>query len=408
LLSGFFLISFIALSIVSTLEFGSAQTYKEVSGIIRSDTTWTKANSPYSITGPVAIANGATLTIAPGVQVFFNKNSYIQVNGTLVARGSSNEHVSFIGDNTNEIIFMPYSKSWNEQTGSGSIIEKWQSNTLKITINGSSPKISSGISQAMITINNGAPLIVNNRLLGESTSIAINGGEPMISSNNLSSYKIYVEGGSPMISGNTIRGFVIRQGYDVVGYTGTCIEASGGNSYISNNNISNCYIAIQIGNGVIQNNTLSAGKPIVVVGSFSPTIKYNNIYGGAPKLALSEGANQDVDATYNWWDTTDEAMISQSIVDNKNNFNLGKVSFVPYLAEPNPQAMPDPYAPIITPDVTVVPTTSSSQYPSATNSQPISGNTVFFGLGLVNFTIVALLGIIVILLVVIVLLHRRR
>ena len=93
----------------------------------------------------------------------------------------------------------------------------------------------------------------------------------------------------------------------VVGYTGTCIEASGGNPFISNNNITDCDTAIQIGNGVIQNNTLSGGKVITVVGSFSPTIKYNNIFGGAPKLALSEGANQDINAAYNWWDTTDEA-----------------------------------------------------------------------------------------------------
>ena len=47
-LTGLFLISLIALSIVGTIEFGRGQTYKEVSGVISSDTTWTKANSPYS------------------------------------------------------------------------------------------------------------------------------------------------------------------------------------------------------------------------------------------------------------------------------------------------------------------------------------------------------------------------
>ena len=138
----------------------------------------------------------------------------MQVNGTLIARGSDNELVSFIDGDANEIVFMPTSKSWDEQTGTGSILENWASNTFKITINGSSPKISSGNSQAMITINSGSPLITNNRFNGEATSLNVNGGTPTISGNNLSSYKIYVQGGSPIISGNTIVGFAVHQGND--------------------------------------------------------------------------------------------------------------------------------------------------------------------------------------------------
>ena len=43
------------------LEFADAST--PVIGIINSDTTWTKANSPYSLNGPTAVNSGATLTI---------------------------------------------------------------------------------------------------------------------------------------------------------------------------------------------------------------------------------------------------------------------------------------------------------------------------------------------------------
>jgi len=39
---------------------------------ISSDTTWTKANSPHTFTGPLLVKEGVTLTIDAGVLVDFN------------------------------------------------------------------------------------------------------------------------------------------------------------------------------------------------------------------------------------------------------------------------------------------------------------------------------------------------
>jgi hypothetical protein len=36
-------------------------------GTLNVDTTWTAANSPYTVQGTVTIANGVTLTIEPGI-----------------------------------------------------------------------------------------------------------------------------------------------------------------------------------------------------------------------------------------------------------------------------------------------------------------------------------------------------
>jgi len=50
----------------------SAQTL--VSGVYRTDVTWTIAGHPYVITSSLAVAAGATLTIQPGVVVKFGKS----------------------------------------------------------------------------------------------------------------------------------------------------------------------------------------------------------------------------------------------------------------------------------------------------------------------------------------------
>jgi hypothetical protein len=46
-----------------------------VQGGIYNNTTWTLANSPYTITGSVVVFPGKTLTIEPGVQILIDNSS---------------------------------------------------------------------------------------------------------------------------------------------------------------------------------------------------------------------------------------------------------------------------------------------------------------------------------------------
>jgi hypothetical protein len=57
--------------------------------------TWTAANGPYTVTGSVTVAAGQTLTIQPGVTVFFATGAGILVNGTLDAEGTDSQHIRF-------------------------------------------------------------------------------------------------------------------------------------------------------------------------------------------------------------------------------------------------------------------------------------------------------------------------
>jgi hypothetical protein len=71
-----------------------------VSGLISTNTTWTKANSPYVVTGNVLINTGVTLTIEPGVSVKFNELKSMQIDGTLIARGTSSDSIRFTSNTT--------------------------------------------------------------------------------------------------------------------------------------------------------------------------------------------------------------------------------------------------------------------------------------------------------------------
>lgn len=70
----------------------------EVSG------TWTKAGSPYTITGDIRVPRGKSLTVEPGVVVKFAGHFGLTLGyrGTLRARGTKTEHVVFTPIDTEE------------------------------------------------------------------------------------------------------------------------------------------------------------------------------------------------------------------------------------------------------------------------------------------------------------------
>ncbi len=84
--------------LVFAIDFGTASA-SAVAGTIYYDTTWTKANSPYSLTNDVIVNSGVTLTIEAGTIV--NLNGFnLNVEGTLLAEGNSNAKITF-NDATN-------------------------------------------------------------------------------------------------------------------------------------------------------------------------------------------------------------------------------------------------------------------------------------------------------------------
>ena len=375
------------------VNFGVVQADTEVTGILSSDITWTKADSPYSLTGNVLVGNGITLTIEAGVTVNLN-DYYIMVNGTLRAIGSSTNQIHFNGG---EITFTQHSSDWDEQTGAGCIIENAQIHAIYVEIGSVSVKISKSIVNAEISGSRNA-IISNNTINGKVSGkiVANNTITGDVNGNTVSNNIITGTVGGHVISNNTIKhGEISAVGSTTSGplisnniITECDVGIScNGYSVISGNNISGCTTGIQTyvvqvlgGTAVahpliernlithntrgitialssrfepgtlaptIQNNTIAynAVGIDVYMGNYDgiPIIIYNNIHDNSDyNIQLGEDTEKDINAAYNWWGTTDVSAINQSIYDFKNDFYLGTVNFVPFLTEPNPEEMSTP------------------------------------------------------------------
>jgi parallel beta-helix repeat protein len=417
----------------------------DVVGIINSDTTWTASGSPCNLLGPVAVNNGASLTIEPGVTVNLNGH-YIQVNGTLTARGSSNSKIQFV---SGSIIFTTISTGWNEQTGSGSIIEN-SILTTTITVQGASPKITQS-TFANIYISDGSPTVSYNTVNGEFT---VAGGAPTVEYNEITNGapgsltvgayappsirhntingRIMVINGFPVFSENKIldgihadsaggqivvdnneitmrsndRAIYIQgipaeitnnkivggsQGIQVHGSPSSALTTS---ANIIGNTISECTTGIDVsapgpntieknlvfnngvgisfvGNATIHHNTVTGNSVGIQCNpSQSYTITNNNIHNNSQYNLRTESLN-DVTATNNWWGTTYSTKIGQSIYDNKLDFNLGTVIFVPFLTSPNPDAPTPTTTPSSTPTPTPTTTPSTAPTPSQQPSRTL-------------------------------------
>jgi hypothetical protein len=150
-----------------------------------------------------------------------------------------------------------------------------------------------------------------------------------------------------------------------------------GNTAIQNNVIANNNYGIS-GSGNILNNLIGNSNIGMQVTSYLINLTQNNLVGNI--LNLHMAVISPLDATSNWWGSTDTAAINQSIYDYKNDTSLGSVTFSPFLTDPSPDApalasLSYTPAPTPTPFVTPVPLSSPSVTPYPTPTPPPADNT---------------------------------
>jgi parallel beta-helix repeat protein len=424
----------------------------EISGTISTDTTWNKAGSPYIISGIVRIAHGATLTIEPGTVIdgkeeqYFSQNGMyapasiehaMYVEGTLVARGSKDNPI-VITSKAGAIYFNESSTSWDEQRGSGSIME-YVNKVGTIAVLGSSPKLAH-IFTDYIEIDGGAPLIFNNNI----HQLFDYGGAPIISGNFIGGINYYtfnefhdtVNEGSPVITNNIVRSGIWISGRSPLILNNIIngsveINCHSGNPVISDNFITASILRtsdgiwlngqwtvndpiilpginvlgnnqqVTISGNVIKNgcggiNVTSTGTTIIEdnmiynssIGIYittSASIKNNNFQNNAKYSVYLKTAN-DITASNNWWGTTDSQAINQKVYDHQDFSDYGRVTVTPFLTTPNLDAPTLDFNPLTTPlDIpaasptpapTVAPTSMPTAPPDPHQTTPCNSPTV--------------------------------
>lgn len=280
MLSGVLLTTIILGLIMISSPYVTTSYATNVIGIITSNQTWTKANSPYSLTGPTAIDRGVTITVEAGTTVLLN-NFYIQINGTLRVIGSNSDPIQFLNGS---LIYKPISNGWNNVTGSGCIIENANLTstsisadiTLKLNQNSIDGEVTVGNS-SIITNNNvkqqlrtgSSCLFVNNILTGVSAGDNCN-----FTNNTIEPYSItgtgITAGDSCTVTRNIVRGGVSCNGITSV-IANNSIDGGAGTGTILNNDINGTVRGYLISNNNIVGSVFAYG---------SETVSNNVIKGG--------------------------------------------------------------------------------------------------------------------------------
>ncbi len=359
-------------------------------------TTWTAADSPYSLTSNLVIENGETLNIQSGVVVHLN-GYQIQVYGLLNAQGSSANKIYFLSDgfSNSQIIF-------KAQSSTSCAIDYGVFYSVPITVEGGAPRIANSYltgttSSAVITVNSGAASITGNVISTQNAQdgIHINSGLVTISGNTISGAQygcgIYNTGSTAPIADNTIVNWfsgiyttqpvTIQQ--NIIANTvndGINTQDTHGVT-ISNNAIAYNNVGVSQ-DANIQNNTIAHNNFGLWGQTSSSTIHYNNILDSTTESVHLTETAMNVDATNNWWGTTDETSISQTISDFRFDSHLGNVTFTPFLTQPaDAPVVPTsiviptpPPTPTATPTATPTPTPTSAT--STATSEPTASPTI--------------------------------
>jgi hypothetical protein len=389
-----FLIAFVIVSLMSvaTVNVGVAQTSgTNVSGVISSSTIWTQANSPYNFVGNVLVNSGDTLRIEPGTTINLG-SYYMSVKGAVVARGTSENQIIFNGGQY--IDFTQESIGWDESIGSGCLIENSIINS-PLTI--SSPvKMNNDIIKGAITIKiilNGTPVISNSIIKGGisasvhthaniTNNTILNQGLSLGSTGNVANINI---------TGNIISG--CSSGITVARWVSSIFGNDPSFQTIEKNLIFNNTVGITINNNAystdtgpnIQNNTITGNNiGLSINGGSSKSllainerVLKNNIYSNINYNIKNQDLN-NLNATYNWWGTSDIGVISQGIYDFKNDFTFGNVDFVPFLDSSNPNCpayTPSGSTPTPAPSTSPSNNQTSTPTPIPTSNPPITNQT---------------------------------
>jgi hypothetical protein len=299
-----------------------------VGGYVSENTTWTLDGSPYIVEETLIVEPGVALSIEPGVEVRFVNGTELIIDGSLTASGNATNYITFTSNATT-----PKPGDWGairfrETSDDASCIINWtiiRYASTGVYAYGSSPKIKNsriecnanfGIystSVFIFTEDLGVPLI-------ENCIISDNGGVPIDVDRQGG---IYVKFGGIDLQNSLVEN---NFGYGIISVGSNTESVVASRITVRNNTGTGINGDITISNSKITENNQSGITS-------SSSIHYNSIFGNTP-YDLAVDSADEVDASYNWWGTTNETLIQESIHDYYDDYNLGIVTYKPYISSP--------------------------------------------------------------------------
>ncbi len=366
--------------------------------VIQEDTTWSRQGSPYTVSADMMVASGATLTIEPGVTVELDSWVSITVEGTLVARGSSQEPIVLRGVEGADgrvrwgsLIFAEGSVGATyqglDEYLSGSVLEHCEisDGSRAVAMFGSSPLIREcyfhgNYYESDLDVAGGAAIYVDQ---GSAPRISDSTFSGNIAGGTAYGGAIYVDQGSPIIQGNTftanesvygaalsayamyspIVGNLFQE--NISGWDGGAIAlVSSAPAILDNEVLSNealydgggihvCIDCNPHANPFITDNSIigntcsfqgAAGVGAAYLRSFSGNDIHDNLRSDVP--ADFAWFNQDTELAWtrdllapgNWWGSTDAEAVAEAIWDGNDDPVYGLVDYQPMLDGPSPSA----------------------------------------------------------------------
>ncbi len=252
-----------------------------VSGTLSAGTAWNATDRDYVLSGNLTIATGVTLSIGPGVGVWGNGKSVL-VSGNLSAVGSAPSHVRLNN-------FVAYTSASSAGTTSGNLTYQ------HATLTGGEPFRGTG------NIGENGGLILRDSIL-RGVGDASNG------------IRMFFFDRDCFIERNVFDGCLYL---NVLG-EGAPVLTIENNVFVNGAGGINLRVGARVGAATVQvhdNSFLDVGRPVM-------------------EVLQDDG---DIDATHNYWSTTETAVIDTMIVDKNDEVTRPRViPYLPILSAPHP------------------------------------------------------------------------
>jgi hypothetical protein len=333
----------------------------DVGGIITVDATWTLAGSPYVATSTVAVQNGATLTIEPGVTVKFAAGAQFQIGsesnggGTVVADAASGDPIVFTsaqaspapGDWPGVRSYVNMNRPYYFSGGvyvTGTIFR----NCVFEYAGGASVSTvfnHAGASPAFIDCtfrrSLGTTYLLYGGLAGTTDTLVLT--RCTFSDNNLGVGNILTSHHAHLyncrFTGNTANAVVTTNLGRLLMENTVVSDNPGSRVGLEVNSNGHMIVSCSV---ISRNGVAGAIAGIHVnssTGACSLEVAQSIIQNNTPRSITVNGNVHRIDATNNWWGTTDTTAIAASLYDCRINSGRSCVVFTPILDTPTTCAL---------------------------------------------------------------------